>query len=68
MRLRLSGKTIHNLVPGYVAGKKEEWDDDDKNTAKGAAGIGGLLLALLLASLKTYTVTQRTRPPKLILG
>ena len=36
------------LVPGYVAGKKEEWDDDDKNTAKGAAGIGGLLLALLL--------------------
>jgi len=37
-----------HLVPGYVAGKKEEWDDDDKNTAKGAAGIGGLLLALLL--------------------
>jgi hypothetical protein len=36
------------LVPGYVAGKKEEWDDDDKNTAKGAAGIGGLFLALLL--------------------
>ena len=37
-----------HLVPGYVAGKKEEWDDDDKNTAKGAAGIGGLFLALLL--------------------
>jgi len=37
-----------HLVPGYVAGKKEEWDDDDKATAKGAAGIGGLFLALLL--------------------
>ena len=37
-----------HLVPGYVAGKKEEWDEDDKNTAKGAAGIGGLFLALLL--------------------
>jgi hypothetical protein len=37
-----------HLVPGYVAGKKEEWDDDDKNTAKGAVGIGGLFLALLL--------------------
>tara|TARA_R110002020_G_scaffold127739_3_gene286461 strand:- start:1237 stop:1848 length:612 start_codon:yes stop_codon:yes gene_type:complete len=36
-----------HLVPGYVAGKKEEWDEDDKNTAKGAAGIGGLFLALL---------------------
>ena len=37
-----------HLVPGYVAGKKEEWDDDDKATAKGAVGIGGLFLALLL--------------------
>jgi len=36
------------LVPGYVAGKKEDWDEDDVNTAKGAAGIGGLFLALLL--------------------
>lgn len=36
-----------HLVPGYVAGKKEDWDEDDVNTAKGAAGIGGLLLALL---------------------
>ena len=32
----------------YVAGKKEEWDEDDKATARGAAGIGGLFLALLL--------------------
>jgi len=37
-----------HLVPGYVAGKKEEWDEDDKATARGAAGIGGLFLALLL--------------------
>ena len=36
-----------HLVPGYVAGKKEEWDEDDKATARGAAGIGGLFLALL---------------------
>ena len=36
-----------HLVPGYVAGKKEKWDEDDKATARGAAGIGGLFLALL---------------------
>ena len=37
-----------HLVPGYIAGKKEPWSDDDKNTAKGAVGVGGLLLGLLL--------------------
>ena len=37
-----------HLVPGYVAGKKEAWSSDDKNTAKGAVGVGGLLLGLLL--------------------
>tara|TARA_R110002012_G_scaffold166330_1_gene329701 strand:- start:5 stop:613 length:609 start_codon:yes stop_codon:yes gene_type:complete len=37
-----------HLVPGYIAGKKEAWSADDKNTAKGAVGVGGLLLGLLL--------------------
>lgn len=37
-----------HLIPGAKTGKKEEWDDDTKNTATGAAGVGGLLLALLL--------------------
>ena len=37
-----------HLIPGHVPGKKESWDADDKNTAKGAGAIGGLLLALLL--------------------
>ena len=37
-----------HLVPGYVAGEKEPWSADDKNTAKGAVGVGGLLLGLLL--------------------
>jgi hypothetical protein len=37
-----------HLVPGYIAGKKQPWSADDKNTAKGAVGVGGLLLALLL--------------------
>jgi hypothetical protein len=36
-----------HLIPGHVPGKKEDWDADDKNTAKGAGAIGGLLLALL---------------------
>jgi hypothetical protein len=36
------------LVPGAKSGKNKEWSDDDKNTAKGAAGIGGLLALLLL--------------------
>ena len=36
-----------HLVPDYVAGKKEEWDEDDKATARGAAGVGALFLALL---------------------
>jgi hypothetical protein len=37
-----------HLAPGYVSGKKEPWSADDKNTAKGGAAIGGLLLGLLL--------------------
>jgi len=37
-----------HLVPGFIAGKKQPWSENDKNTAKGAAGVGGLLLALLL--------------------
>ena len=37
-----------HLVPGYVAGKKEPLNADDKATAAGAASIGGLFLALLL--------------------
>tara|TARA_R100001443_G_scaffold69898_4_gene78399 strand:+ start:667 stop:1272 length:606 start_codon:yes stop_codon:yes gene_type:complete len=37
-----------HLVPGYIAGKKEPWSNDDKNTAKGAVSVGGLLLGLLL--------------------
>ena len=37
-----------HLIPGHVPGKKEEWDADDKNTAKGAGLIGGLFMALLL--------------------
>ena len=45
----------------YVAGKKEEWDEDDKATARGAAGIGGLFLALLIVTLRIFTATQRTR-------
>jgi len=36
------------LVPGAKSGKNKEWSDDDKNTAKGAAGVGGLLALLLL--------------------
>jgi hypothetical protein len=36
-----------HLIPGHVPGKKEEWDADDKNTAKGAGLIGGLFMALL---------------------
>ena len=36
------------LVPGAKSGKSKEWSDDDKNTAKGAAGVGGLLALLLL--------------------
>lgn len=36
-----------HLVPDYVAGKKEEWDEDDKATARGAASVGALFLALL---------------------
>ena len=45
---RIEWENNPHLVPGYVAGKKEEWDEDDKATARGAAGIGGLFLALLL--------------------
>ena len=37
-----------HLVPGAKSGNKKEWSDDDKNTAKGAAGVGGLLAILLL--------------------
>jgi|TARA_R110002095_G_scaffold58814_1_gene50527 hypothetical protein len=37
-----------HLIPGHVPGKKESWDEDDKNTAKGAGVIGGLFVALLL--------------------
>jgi len=37
-----------HLVPGYVPGKKEPLNADDKATAAGAASIGGLFLALLL--------------------
>ena len=44
---RIEWENNPHLVPGYVAGKKEEWDEDDKATARGAAGIGGLFLALL---------------------
>ena len=36
-----------HLVPDYVAAKKEEWDEDDKATARGAASVGALFLALL---------------------
>jgi len=36
-----------HLIPGHVPGKKKGWDEDDKNTAKGAGAIGGLLLSLL---------------------
>ena len=36
-------------VPGFVSGKKEEWNEDTKSTATGVGVIGGLLLALLLA-------------------
>ena len=41
-------KNNPHLVPGAKTGKNKEWSDDDKNTAKGAAGIGGLLALLLL--------------------
>lgn len=41
-------KNNPHLMPGAKTGKKEEWDDDTKSTAKGASAIGGLLLALLL--------------------
>ena len=41
-------KNNPQLVPGAKSGKNKEWSDDDKNTAKGAAGIGGLLALLLL--------------------
>ena len=40
-------KNNPHLMPGAKTGKKEEWDDDTKSTAKGASAIGGLLLALL---------------------
>jgi len=36
-----------HLIPGHVPGKKEKWDEDDKNTAKSVGVIGGLFLALL---------------------
>ena len=58
---RIEWENNPHLVPGYVAGKKEEWDEDDKATARGAAGIGGLFLGLTTVTLKTYTATQRTR-------
>ena len=41
-------KNNPQLVPGAKSGSAKEWSDDDKNTAKGAAGIGGLLALLLL--------------------
>ena len=41
-------KNNPHLMPGAKTGKKEEWDDDTKSTAKGASAVGGLLLALLL--------------------
>ncbi len=34
--------------PNYKANGKKKWDEDDKNTAKGVLGIGGLLMSLLL--------------------
>jgi len=34
--------------PDYKANGKKKWDEDDKNTAKGVIGIGGLLMSLLL--------------------
>ena len=34
--------------PDYKANGKKKWDEDDKNTAKGVLGIGGLLMSLLL--------------------
>ena len=34
--------------PDYKANGKKKWDEDDKNTAKGVIGIGGLLISLLL--------------------
>lgn len=37
-----------HLVPDYVAGKKEEWDEDDKATARAVGGVGAVFLALLL--------------------
>ena len=37
-----------HLIPGAKTGKNKEWSDEDKNTAKGAAGVGGLLALLLL--------------------
>ena len=36
------------LIPGAKSGTIKEWSDDDKATAKGAAGVGGLLALLLL--------------------
>ena len=41
-------KNNPHLIPGAKTGKNKEWSDDDKNTAKGAAGVGGLLALLLL--------------------
>lgn len=37
-----------HLVPGYESNKPKEWSSEDKNTAKGAGVVGGLLLGLLL--------------------
>tara|TARA_R100001377_G_scaffold85308_1_gene71444 strand:- start:2964 stop:3551 length:588 start_codon:yes stop_codon:yes gene_type:complete len=34
--------------PDYKANGKKKWDEDDKNTAKGVIGIGGLFMSLLL--------------------
>ena len=34
--------------PNHKANGKKKWDEDDKNTAKGVLGIGGLLMSLLL--------------------
>jgi len=41
-------KNNPHLIPGAKTGKNKEWSNEDKNTAKGAAGVGGLLALLLL--------------------
>ena len=37
-----------HLIPGHIPGKKQDWNADDKATAKGAGVIGIILMALLI--------------------